>query len=113
VKLVLDTRYPIWYGVLDEKFNHKGDNKMGLTGTNAEPKHLQIYGAATRLINRIDNFEKLLDEINPRPPSKIEVTPMADGPLTLSEFLSSEANRLDNAASKLESLIEELRGAVF
>lgn len=76
-----------------------------------EPKHQQIWGAGTRLIKRIDNLEKLINEINPRPSS--EVAGMTEGPVNLSEFLSSEANRLDSAATKLEGLTDELRGLLF
>lgn len=86
---------------------------MGLVeGANTEPKHLQIYGAGTRLIKRIDNLEKLVNDINPKP-SPEKGPPMIDGPMTLSEYLNTEANRLDNATQKLESLVDELRGLLF
>lgn len=78
-----------------------------------ETKHLQIYGAATRLIKRIDNLDSLINEINPRPSSEKVSGSKHEGPITLGEYLSSEANRLDNAASKLEGLTDELRGMLF
>lgn len=84
---------------------------MGLVGANAQPKHLQIYEAATRLLKRIDNLDSLINEINPRAPG--ESTPIPDEPITLSDFLATEANRLDNAASRLENLVDELRGVLF
>ncbi len=82
------------------------------TGSNTEPKHLQIYGAATRLIKRIDNLDSLVNEINPRPTTE-KISGSHDGPITLGEFMSSEANRLDSAATRLEGLTDEIRGLLF
>ena len=84
---------------------------MGVMAEAQEAKHQQIWGAGTRLIKRIDNLEKLINEINPRPSS--EVAGSIEGPINLSEFLSTEANRIDNASSKLESLTDELRQLLF
>lgn len=84
-----------------------------MEGANTEPKHQQIHGSVTRLIKRIDNLERLLNEIDPRPPEQPDKAALMDSPVALGEFLATEAGRLDNASAKLEKLTDELRGILF
>ena len=84
---------------------------MGAEGQR-EPKHLQIYGSASRLIKRIDNLDRLVNEISPRPPAE-KGPSVLEGPISLAEYLNTESSRLDSAAQKLEGLIDELKGHLY
>ena len=89
---------------------------MGLTGSDApqrQSKHTVIMEITDRVFQQIGGLEDLIAEISPRPQKENEETEKVKSTPSLSDFLNSEAERLDLAASRIGEAVSELRGLLF
>ena len=78
-----------------------------------QSKHTVIMEATDKVFRQIGGLEDLVAEISPRPQKEDEKT---DGKISipsLSDFLNSEAERLDLAASRIGEAVSELRNLLF
>lgn len=85
------------------------------TGKEAQrqPKHAQITMAVNKLSRAIDNYDRLLYEIQGNNiPTEVENKKVTEGP-SLSSVLSALPDQLSEFADKLLKIQEDLRSELF